>query len=169
MRPRFLQTVALAPETARRRLLEALAAHAAEIEVKEFPGMIGLHIAEAERRAWSPRLILNFEPVAEDQTRVEGVYGPEIEIWSVFLYGYLITGMIGMFSAILGCAQLFVHAYPWGLWVCGAMAAGAGLLYLGAQLGQKLGAWQAFQLHQAYQAAIAGGLAPEPTDLAISR
>ena len=28
------------------------------------------------------------------------------------------------------------------------------LLYLAAQLGQKLGAWQTFQLHQAYQAAI---------------
>jgi hypothetical protein len=28
------------------------------------------------------------------------------------------------------------------------------LLYLGAQLGQKLGAWQTFQLHQAYQTAI---------------
>jgi len=74
----------------------------------------------------------------------------------VFLYGYLITGMIGMFSGILGCAQLFVKSAPWGLWVCGAMAVVAALLYLGAQLGQKLGAWQTFQLHQAYQAALGG-------------
>lgn len=167
VRPRFLQTVALAPEAARRRLLDALALHAADLEVKEFPGMIGLHIAAPQRRTWSPRLILSFEPAA-DGTRIEGIYGPEIEIWSVFLYGYLITGMIGMFSAILGSAQLFVHARPWGLWVCGAMATVAALLYLGAQLGQKLGAWQAFQLHQAYQAAVAGGL-DEPAAAALTR
>ncbi|MBX3750594.1 MAG: hypothetical protein KF897_10955 [Opitutaceae bacterium] len=161
VRPRFQQTVALAPDVARRRILDALATQADALEVKVFPGMIGLHIAEAQRRYWSPRLILSFEPAPAGTTRIEGIYGPEIEVWSVFLYGYLITGMIGMFSGILGCAQLFVKAAPWGLWVCGAMAAVAALLYLSAQLGQKLGAWQTFQLHQAYQAALAGGLAPE--------
>jgi hypothetical protein len=34
------------------------------------------------------------------------------------------------------------------------MAVVALLLYVGAQLGQKLGAWQTFQLHQAYQTAV---------------
>ena len=149
--------MALAPDEARRRILDALAAAAGDFEVKIFPGMIGLHIADAQRRYWSPRLILSFEPTPEGTTRIEGIYGPEIEVWSVFLYGYLITGMIGMFSGILGCAQLFVKTSPWGFWVLGAMVAIAALLYLSAQLGQKLGAWQTCQLHQAYQAAAAGG------------
>ncbi len=61
MRPRFQQTVALAPDVARRRILEALATRAGGFEVKVFPGMIGLHIADAQRRYWSPRLILSFE------------------------------------------------------------------------------------------------------------
>jgi len=160
VRPRFQQTVALAPDIARRRILAGLATQAGEFEVKVFPGMIGLHIADAQRRYWSPRLILSFESTPAGTTRIEGIYGPEIEVWSVFLYGYLITGMIGMFSGILGCAQLFVQSTPWGLWVCGAMAVVAALLYLSAQLGQKLGAWQTFALHQAYQAALAGGMAP---------
>lgn len=159
VRPRFQQTVALAPAETRRRILDALAIQAGEFEVKIFPGMIGLHIADAQRRYWSPRLILSFEPTPEGATRIEGIYGPEIEVWSVFLYGYLITGMIGMFSGILGCAQVFVKTAPWGFWVLGAMAVIAALLYLSAQLGQKLGAWQTFQLHQAYQAAVSGGLA----------
>ena len=34
------------------------------------------------------------------------------------------------------------------------MAILAGLLYLAAQLGQKLGAWQTIRLHQAYLAAM---------------
>ena len=43
---------------------------------------------------------------------------------------------------------------PWAFYITGSMAILAGLLYLAAQLGQKLGAWQTFRLHEAYQAAI---------------
>jgi bacteriorhodopsin len=72
----------------------------------------------------------------------------------VFLYGYLITGLLSTFAGILGAAQMLTSAYPWGFWIVGAMALVALVLYLSAQLGQKLGAWQTFQLHQAYQTAI---------------
>lgn len=122
--------------------------------MKEFPGFIGLHVAEHARRFWSPRLFIVLDPTHEGQTHIQGTYGPEIEVWSVFLYGYLITGLLGMFSGVLGAAQLFIHTLPWGFWVTGAMAVLAGILYFGAQLGQKFGAWQTFQLHQAYQAAV---------------
>jgi hypothetical protein len=59
-----------------------------------------------------------------------------------------------MFAGILGCAQLFIGATPWGLWVTAATAIIAALLYLAAQLGQRFGAWQTFQLHQAYENAV---------------
>ncbi len=135
------------------RLLEALNDLPEGIVVRAFPGLVGLHIADAQRRAWSPRLLLNFESRPDGSTIIEGVYGPEIEIWSVFLYGYIFSGMIGMFSAILGGAQWFISSYPWALWVTGAMAVVAAGLYLAAQFGQKLGAWQTVQLHQAWLAA----------------
>lgn len=122
--------------------------------VRSFPQFIGIHVAEADRRYWSPRLFLSLDPTPEGGARIEGICGPEIEVWSVFLYGYLITGLLGMFSAIFGGAQLFIESEPWGFWVTGSMALIAALLYLGAQLGQKFGAWQTFQLHQAYQTAI---------------
>jgi hypothetical protein len=154
IRPRFEHTIELPPEVIRDQILGSLARQPLGLEVKSFPGMIGLHLPAKDRRYWSPRLFLSLEATPEGATRIEGIYGPEIEVWSLFLYGYLITGMLGIFSGILGGAQLFVASYPWGLWVCGAMAGGAVLLYLLAQLGQKLGAWQTFQLHQAYQTAI---------------
>lgn len=154
VRPRFEHTVELSREATRAKLLAALAAHSPALEVKAFPQFIGLHIPAAERRHWSPRLFLQLDPLPGGGTRIEGTYGPEIEIWSVFLYGYLITGLLGTFSGLYGCAQLFIGETPWALYVTGSMAILAGLLYLGAQLGQKLGAWQTFQLHQAYQAAI---------------
>ena len=154
IRPRFEQAVASDPAATRSRLLESLQRHAGAFEVRAFPEFIGIHIADQHRRYWSPRLFLSLDPTPEGGTRISGTYGPEIEIWGVFLYGYLITGLLGTFSAILGFAQRVISSYPWGFYITGAMALAACLLYLAAQLGQKLGAWQTFQLHQAYQDAI---------------
>lgn len=154
VRPRFEDTLNLSPQEAREKILRSLAAQNPAFEIKALPEFIGIHFAAQERRYWSPRLFLGFESTGTGSTRIEGIYGPEIEIWSVFLYGYLITGLLGTFSGILGGAQLFVGSSPWGFWITGSMAAIAALLYIGAQFGQKLGAWQTFQLHQAYQNAI---------------
>jgi hypothetical protein len=154
VRPRFEHTLEFTPQETRERILRSLAAQNPTFEVKALPEFIGIHFAAHERRYWSPRLFLGIEATDAGTTRIEGIYGPEIEIWSVFLYGYLLTGLLGTFSGILGGAQLFVGSEPWGLWITGSMAVIACLLYLGAQFGQKLGAWQTFQLHQAYQNAI---------------
>jgi hypothetical protein len=154
VRPHFEHTVDLSPSEARTRILQSVARHSPGFDVKDFPGFIGLHIGENERRYWSPRLFLVLDATAEGTTRIHGTYGPEIEVWSVFLYGYLITGLLGTFAGILGFAQIVIETTPWGLWVLGAAMVVGVLLYLGAQLGQKLGAWQTFQLHQAYQTAI---------------
>jgi hypothetical protein len=157
VRPRFSHVIAgLAPTEAHAHILQIVQQSADPLEIKTFEGMIGLHIPENERHRWSPRLFLNFEPAPEGATRIEGIYGPEIEVWSIFLYGYMLTGLLGTFATILGGAQLVVKTHPWGFWIAGAMALGAVLLYLGAQLGQKLGVWQTFRLHQAYENAIAG-------------
>ncbi|MDI1338110.1 MAG: hypothetical protein PSU94_18165 [Lacunisphaera sp.] len=155
IRPRFEQAVAAPPEPVHAALVRALATHAPALVVRPFPGFIGIHLPDAERRRWSPRLFLSLDAAPGGGTRIMGTYGPEIEVWSVFLYGYLITGLLGTFSGILGGAQLFIAAEPWAFYVTGSMAIAAGLLYLAAQLGQKLGAWQTFQLHQAYTAAAA--------------
>lgn len=153
IRPRFAHTLDCSPDETRRRLLAAFAAPDSGFEVKEFPGYISVFIAAGQRRFWSPRLSLNFEATTDGTTHIAGTYGPDADLWSLFLYGYLMTGLAGTFAGIWGFAQLIVHQSPWGLWVMAAMAGLAALLYLGAQLGQKLGAWQTFQLHQAYQTA----------------
>lgn len=154
IRPRFTHTLDIPPAQARTRILDCLTTRSPALEVKAHAEFIGIHITDAERRYWSPRLFIAFALTPEGTTRVEGIYGPESEMWSIFVYGYLITGLLGTFSGILGGAQVLTGAYPWAFWITGAMALIAALLYLGAQLGQKFGAWQTFQLHQAYQEAI---------------
>jgi hypothetical protein len=161
VRPRFRVCVPLNVESARARLMESLADLPDGLVVRNFPGLVGLHIADERRHYWSPRLLLNFDPQPDGTTCIEGVYGPEVEIWSLFLYGYIFSGMIGVLSGILGGAQLFIHAYPWAFWVTGTMAALAAGLYIAAQFGQKMGAGHTSQLHQVWQlAAVHVGVLP---------
>ncbi|MBI5766368.1 MAG: hypothetical protein HZA93_01130 [Verrucomicrobia bacterium] len=154
IRPSFSHIVESGRDDTRRLILRALAAQAERLEVRAFPEFIGIHIAEKERRFWSPRLFLSLEPTPEGGTRIEGTYGPEIEVWGIFVYGYIAAGLLATFSGILGYAQTLVQSEPWGFWIVAGMGVVVTLLYAAAQLGQKLGARQTFQLHQAYEAAI---------------
>ena len=156
IRPRFEHLVDTAPNVTNDHLLGAFRAEGPGFEVKAFPGFIGLHICEDDRHRWSPRLHLGLETAPDGGTRISGVYGPEHEIWALFLWGYLVCGLLGVFSGIFGFAQLFLDQLAWGLWIAGSMVVVACLLYLFAQMGQKLGAWQTLQLHQAYERAKRG-------------
>lgn len=121
---------------------------------KSFPGFLALRIPEEDQHFWSPRLQLSFEESGDHETLIQGSYGPNANVWSLFLYSWLVVGSLGTFSGILGFSQRMIGIRAWGLWIFGAMLAAAVGLYLLAQFGQKLGAQQTFLLHQAYEAAI---------------
>jgi hypothetical protein len=121
--------------------------------VKSFPDFVCLRVPEAERRFWSPRLHLSLEAQPDGTTRVQGLYGPNANMWSSFLYGYLLLGSVALFSGIFGGCQAALGMCPWGLWICGAMlAGGCGMLGM-AQFGKRLGARQMLDLHRIYESA----------------
>jgi len=154
VRPRFQQLVPQDLETVQARIAQHLGREDSPCLVKSFPGFLSLRVLEKDAHFWSPQLHLSLEPAENGQTLVQGIYGPNPNVWSLFLYAYLLTGSVGLFAGLFGFSQWLIGHKPWGLWVLAATMAGAASLYLVAQLGQKLGAWQTFQLHQAYQSAI---------------
>lgn len=164
VRPRFSETVPTKRDETKRLILASLKREpAGTFELRPFDEFVGIHIAEAHRRYYSPRLMLSLYDWPEGGTLIEGTYGPEIEVWSIFLYGYLGTGMLGTLSAIYGGAQKFIGDEPWAFYVTGSMAVIACVFYLAAQLGQKFGAHQTFRLHEAYEAAVGPLRANAPT------
>jgi hypothetical protein len=154
IRPRFTQTVDLDLETAQQRLFVHGNREGSRCEVKSFPGFISLRIPEQDQHFWSPQLHLSLEPAGDGKTVIHGIYGPNTNVWSLFLYGYLLVGSLGLFSGILGFCQWMVGNRAWGLWIFGVMLAAAVALYLVAQFGQKLGAQQTFLLHLTYEGAM---------------
>jgi hypothetical protein len=155
IRPVFSQVVALAPDEVRERIVRAVESDGGgNFEVKNFPNFVCLRIREADRHFWSPRLNLSIEEAGGGHTRIEGTYGPNANVWGLFLYGYLLMGTMGTFAGVLGFAQWMIGMRPWGLWILGGLCALAAALYFTAQFGQKLGARQMFMIHQAYESAI---------------
>jgi hypothetical protein len=154
VRPRFEHDVDFPEDVARERITSTFGRNTATFDVRSMSEFVVIHVAEQIRRRWSPRLQISLQAIDEKRTRVTGVYGPEHEVWATFLYGYMMAGLMATFSGIYGGVQVFLGDWPWALWVTGSMFVFAGLLYLLAQFGQKLGAWQTFQLHQTYQTAV---------------
>lgn len=154
VRPRFRHVINLDLETTQQRLVGHITPERDRCEVKNFPGYLCLRILEQDRHFWSPRLTLGIESLEEGKTVIEGIYGPNANVWSLFLYGYLIVGTLAVFSGCIGLVQAMLEHTPWGLWMFGLMLAAAATLYVVAQFGQKLGVQQTFILHQAYEAAI---------------
>lgn len=153
-RPHFSHDIDLDVDAAQAKVIRAVNDGEDDCEVKCFPGFICLRIPEKDRHFWSPRLNLSLDEAEDGKTHVTGVYGPNANVWSLFLYGYLITGSIGLFSGIFGFVQKSLGGSTWALWVFGAMVGAAIGLYVLAQFGQKLGATQTFRLHQLYESAM---------------
>lgn len=155
IRPRFSQTIDLGVEEVQEKIVREVKEGKFSCEVKSFPGYVCLRIPEEDRHYWSPRLNLSIDPTEDGKTHVIGLYGPNANVWSTFLYSYLLTGSVALFSGIFGVIQWKLgSAAPWGLWVFGVAVLIAIGLYVLAQFGQKLGSDQTYHLHQVYESAI---------------
>jgi len=51
---------------------------------------VTLFVVEKDTHYWSPRLSLSLESAGEGKTRIDGTYGPSTNVWSAFLYGYML-------------------------------------------------------------------------------
>lgn len=156
IRPHFRHVLGLDAESARERIVSRVSEQADRCEVRSFPGYVNLRVPEAEQRFWSPQLNLSLEADEAGRTVIQGTYGPNTNLWAIFLYGYLTVGVLGAVGTVLGLCQWMIDARPWGFWLLGGSLAVSTFLYLLAQTGQKLGVQQTFQLHQVVESALGG-------------
>lgn len=154
IRPHFTETVELGPEEIRRRLETHASGEKARCQVLSFPGYVTLRLLEEEQRFWSPQLNLSLDEAGEGKTQIQGTYGPGTSVWAMYLYGYLVVGFLGTVAAVTGLSQWMIGSRPWALWVLAAMLGCAAGLWMAAQIGQKLAAWQTYVLHQACEDAL---------------
>jgi hypothetical protein len=159
IRPRFSQTVDLEPDDIQARIVHYVTEGerrpaGSRVEVKNFPGYVTLRIPEEDQHFWSPLLNLSLDSGGDGRTVINGIYGPNANVWTIFLYGYLLIGSLTMFAGLLGISQWVVGVNAWGLIVFAVLAGSLLGLYLLAQFGQKLAARQTYLLHLTYESAM---------------
>lgn len=141
MRPR--QTF-LVPHP-RDTVLAAVRAHLAAPHHRCHGTLAGPHlellIDPAERHFWSPWLSVDLHP-DPDGTRITCRYGPHPSLWTAIASLYALLAFAALAGAVFGGTQAFIGHAPHGLWTLPLAALLALALYIGSQIGQRLGADQ---------------------------
>lgn len=148
IRPRFQQHITRSPESLM-QLFEQKLTDEDHCIVSMIPNNhVLLKVGASEHHFWSPQLWLTFDTEPDGTTLLRGLYGPGPSVWTLFVFGYGALGILALFITMAGLSQLSLDmAAPilWALPIIGLLALG---IYITAQVGQKLGAQQTFQLHQ---------------------
>lgn len=119
--------------------------------------LIELRVLEEERHFWSPALSLT---VSEDEegggSVVDGLIGPNPNVWTLFAMLYMGLLTMILFAGILGLVQLALGEPLWGLWATGALLAALAGAYGLSQVGQRLAAPQTATLRRVLGEALEG-------------
>lgn len=150
IRPRFKSTISLKPEEIREAFRQKLSSENTGCVLTFYTNHILLKIAPNAQHYWSPQLDISMEET-EEGTLIRGLYGPKPSVWAMFTFAYLAIGVAATFIAMLGISRLSLGMSAYILWLLPFFAGLAILLYVGSQLGQKLGAAQLFTLHHLFE------------------
>lgn len=120
-----------------------------------------LTVPDDQRRPWSPRLQVSMVALDEGGTRLRCVFRPEPGVWTGFVFGQSVLGILILSAGSVGVAQ-------WTIGQRGTAMIGVAigvvlslLLYVGAMAGQSLGAEQMRTLRRVFDGALGK---VEPTD-----
>lgn len=102
---------------------------------------VELLIDAAERHFWSPWLSVDLLPDA-DGTRIKCRYGPHPSLWTGIASLYAVLAFALLAGVVFGGTQLLLGYDPTGLIAVPAALGLGAALYLGSQIGQRLGADQ---------------------------
>jgi hypothetical protein len=114
--------------------------------------VVGIKVSK--RHFWSPQCSLNFEKTEDGKLSIRGLYGPNPNIWFLFVFGYGVCLTLMMFIGIIGFSQYSLGNPAGILWVLPVLGAIVVALYVASQFGQKLGAEQTFAIHYFLQEAL---------------
>lgn len=118
MRPRFSATTrryASIPEALEALTLrfESISAFPCRIE-SFYDRQLEVHVGASHRHVWSPQLRI-WLTQHDDHLHVEGIFGPESNIWTMFMAGYAVGGMTALGGALVLSSQMSLRAGPrWG-------------------------------------------------------
>lgn len=118
MRPRFSATTtryASIPEALDALTLRFESTSAFPCRIKRFyDRQLEVHVVSSHRHVWSPQLRIWFTQ-HDDHLHVEGIFGPESNVWTMFMAGYAVGGMTALGGALVLSSQMSLKGgATWG-------------------------------------------------------
>ena len=154
IRPRFRKVSDHSPKEIEEHLKERLEDPECPFPGEVMDGYAIFKIPMADRHYWSPQLTMTIVDEEDEGTIIRGLYGPNANVWGLFIFGYSTFGIVGLFIAIIGFSKFSLGQEAPILWALPVLAGLALALYLIGQFGQKMGAQQTFDLHHFFEKAI---------------
>ena len=139
LRPSFRYQCTGGAESVATRIADALKLPGAPCRGRVRDGRLELVVNVEDPHFWAPEMRARiFEE--GPQTIVQGHFAPKPETWTMFLAIYAATLFSTGIGGVFGLAQWQLGSSPWALWTVPAGLAAIGMVWLGARLGQRLGA-----------------------------
>jgi len=153
IRPRFRQLSNEKPEEIQKAIKKKIENRNDQFTAFFMDDHITIKIHSRHRHFWSPQLNISLETI-QDITVIRGLYGPNPTVWAVFFFGYAALGIIVVIASMLLLSQYMLEMETRFWWIIPACISFAVMLYIIAQMGQKFGASQMFDLHHFYEETI---------------
>lgn len=153
-RPRFQRSLT-APLAALKSALEArIVDPDVPCKGRVFEQHAELRVPVEDHHFGSPELYIAFRS-AEDRTELHCRFGPRSDIWTAFIFGFVLFSLCIVAGLVLGFSQSTSGATPWGYWIVPVGVIGGALVHTATFVGQILGRAQMVQLQTVLDDALA--------------
>lgn len=146
LRPRFRLRIALSAREVVERFGDHKDSGTAPFDLYIEDRQVEMSVDAGRRHFWSPYLKLRLEQ-QQNATVLKGTFGPNINVWSMFLAAYAVCVLTGSTGLIIGVSQLLIDQSPVGLWLTAGGLAASTLIWAAGQIGQRLAYDQMVAIH----------------------
>ena len=114
------------------------------IKGKIVGNLIILDISDEKIHYWSPHLTFRVEksPEKKEHTILSGLIGPRPNVWTMFMFVYFFTGILGFFISSYGIAQYNLGKFSYTLFAFPIAIVFMLTAYRAGKFGEQLGAEQ---------------------------
>ncbi len=136
LRPRFGLRVRLSEQEVMDRFRDCIEADNLPCQVSLLDRQIEISVQPEERHFWSPFLNMLLE-TDESHTLLQGKFGPNVNVWTMFLAAYALLLLTGTLGVLIATSQFQLGQTLTGLYLSAAALLVAAAVWGAGQLGKR--------------------------------
>ena len=146
LRPRFAMKVDLGDAEVMELFASRKAAGGHPCVMRLYNNQVEFSMRPADSHFWSPFLNLIVQATPEGSV-LSGKYGPNVNVWTMFLAVYAACFLLGSAGVVFGLSQTNLGQPAWGFWLSVGCASVATVTYAIGRFGRMLAHPQMLIIH----------------------